>query len=246
LPAQPNALPSLRPGGHRAVADVLRIAHRGDGAEGYDPATMARIAALGTHLVEVDIRSTADDHVVVHHDPVVGTGSGSVAIGATSLRDLGAVRPAEAVLRAAADAGLGIYLDIKDVTGAALARLVGLLSSEDLLGRVILAAGEAATVARCADAAPSVPRAVLFREVDTDAVALARAARADFVHPCWEAESRPDKLLAGAWLDEVRRHGLGVICWHEERPDVLTGLLTLGVDGICTDDPALLADLATG
>lgn len=77
-----------------------------------------------------------------------------------------------------------------------------------------------------------------------DRIALARAARADFLHSCWEDESQPAKILAGPWLADVRRNGLGVVCWHEERTDVLTDLLNLGVDGICTDDPGLLADLA--
>jgi glycerophosphoryl diester phosphodiesterase len=38
---------------------------------------------------------------------------------------------------------------------------------------------------------------------------------------------------------------VGVVCWHEERPEVIAELLALGVDGICTDEPALLTRLAT-
>lgn len=243
-------LPPLRPTVGRAAGEVLQIAHRGGGGmEDYEPASLARIAALGTHLVEIDIRMTGDGQLVVHHDPEVVTDTRSAAINATSLRDLvrlapERVQPARAVIRAAEHAGLGLYLDIKDVSDSALDRLVGLLAAEDLLGLAILASADATIVAQCAAAAPAVPRSVLFRPVEVDPIELARAARADFVHPCWEAEFRPDRLLAGRWLDRVRRYGLGVICWHEERPDVLAGLLALGVDGICTDDPALLAELA--
>jgi glycerophosphoryl diester phosphodiesterase len=243
-------LPPLRPALGRTAAEVLQIAHRGvGGTEDYQPTGLARIAALGTHLVEIDIRTTGDGHLVVHHDPQVVTDTRSAAINATSMRDLDRlapqrVRPAKDVIRAAEHAGLGLYLDIKDISESALNRLIGLLAAEDLMDLAILASADATIVAQCAAAAPTVPRSVLFRPVEVDPIELARAARADFVHPCWEAELRPDKLLAGRWLDRVRRHGLGVICWHEERPDVLAELLALGVDGICTDDPTLLAELA--
>lgn len=246
-------LPSLRPTPGRAPNQVLQIAHRGGslGAEDYEPENLARIAALGTHLVEIDIRTTADGHLVVHHDAEVVSDAGTVRIEATSMRELaefapGRARPVTPVLRAAHHAGLGVYLDIKDISDPALQQLIHLLTDEDLIDGSVLASPSATTVTRCAAIAPHVPRAVLFRPIDTDPVELARTSHADFVHPCWEHESRPDKLLTGPWLDRVRRHGLGVICWHEERPDVLTELLALGVDGICTDDPALLASLTTG
>lgn len=244
-------LPPLRATVGRAAAEVLQIAHRGgDGTEDYAPASLARIAALGTHLVEIDIRMTGDGQLVVHHDPEVVTDTQSAAINTTTMRDLvrlapERIQPVRAVVRAAQHAGLGLYLDIKEVSESALNQLTGLLVAEDMLGAAILASADATIVAQCAATAPSVPRSVLFRPVDADPIELARATHADFVHPCWEAELRPDKLLAGRWLDRVRRHGLGVICWHEERPDVLAELLTLGVDGICSDDPALLAELAT-
>jgi glycerophosphoryl diester phosphodiesterase len=246
-------LPSLRPVGGRAPHEVLQIAHRGGshGAEDYAPGNLVRIAALGAHLVEIDVRATGDGHLVVHHDPEIMVDTHPARIDAMSMRDLtalapGRAQPAASVIRAARRAGLGVYLDIKDISDSALPRLIGLLTAEDMIGRTILASSDATIVARCAAAAPDVARAVLFRPVDADPIDLAHTAGADFLHPCWEHETRPDELLAGPWLDDVRRHGLGVVCWHEERPDVLTGLLALGVDGICTDDPALLAALAGG
>ncbi|MGH3926451.1 MAG: hypothetical protein ACRDTT_26910, partial [Pseudonocardiaceae bacterium] len=68
-------------------------------------------------------------------------------------------------------------------------------------------------------------------------------ARANFVHPCWEATQRPDQMLSRGWLDSARLPGLGVVCWHEERPDVLAALRDLGVDGVCTDAPERFADV---
>ena len=244
-------LPSLKPAGRRAPYQVLQIAHRGGshGAEDYEPAHLRRIAALGTHLVEIDIRTTMDGHLVVHHDPHVVASGRVIEIGAHPVGDLaalapGEVRSARSIIRAARQASLGLYVDIKDITRSEVPGLIGLLAAEDMIDRAILASADADTVAHCAVAAPDLPRAVLFRSVDEDPIELAHAARADFLHPCWESESRPGEILAGRWLADVRRNRLGVVCWHEERPDVLGELLALGVDGICTDDPALLAGLA--
>ena len=73
------------------------------------------------------------------------------------------------------------------------------------------------------------------------AMRLAASAGASYVHPCWERRSqRPDELLTEEWVAQARAAGLGVICWHEERPEVIAGLHRRGVDGICSDRPELL------
>jgi glycerophosphoryl diester phosphodiesterase len=112
-----------------------------------------------------------------------------------------------------------------------------------MTARTILASADPQTVAAFSRISDTIPRAVLFHGLAEDPVRLARQARADFIHPCWEAEEHPDRLLSPAWLDTVRAQGLGVVTWHEERPDVLVALRALGVDGICTDAPGLLADV---
>ena len=114
-----------------------------------------------------------------------------------------------------------------------------------MIDSTIFASPRSDLVALCAEVAPEVPRAVLFASTLEEPVQVAKAVAAHYVHPCWEAQSRPDHLLRGAWLDRVRAHTLGVICWHEERPDVVAGLYDLGVDGICTDIPELLTDQAS-
>jgi glycerophosphoryl diester phosphodiesterase len=245
------ALPSLRPAGRRPASDILRIAHRGGaaGAEDYRPRNLRRIARLGTHLVEVDLRTTRDGRFVAYHDPTVSVDGAKRGVGEHTLAEWRELLPdermplAEAVLAAVHDAGLGLYLDIKDVTGTGATQLGQLLAAARMTEKTILAAVDPATVALLSQVSNAVPRAVLFRDRDEDPIRLARLARADFVHPCWEDEDRPDRLLSPAWLDTVRAQGLGVVCWHEERPDVLTSLRGLGVDGICTDDPALLTEI---
>jgi len=41
-------------------------------------------------------------------------------------------------------------------------------------------------------------------------------------------------------MERVRQAGLGVILWHEERPEEIAALRRVGVDGICSNAPELL------
>lgn len=245
------ALPSLRPAGHRPPGGILRIAHRGgaSGAEDYRPANLRHIGRLGAHLVEVDVRTTRDGHLVAYHDPVARAGGHNRRVEERTLAEWRELLPAERmpsaenVFAAVREAGLGLYLDIKDVAGAWAAHLVRRLAAQDMVAKTIVASADPETVVEFSRISDVIPRAVLYRCHDEDPVRLARLARADFVHPCWEAEERPDKLLRPEWLATVRAQGLGVVCWHEERPAVLAALRDLGVDGICTDTPGLLTEV---
>jgi len=72
-------------------------------------------------------------------------------------------------------------------------------------------------------------------------VTLAQAVGAAYVHPAWEDMApQPHRLLTPDWLARVRAAGLGLVIWHEERPDEIAALRQLGVDAICSDAPDLL------
>ncbi|MEL6148805.1 MAG: glycerophosphodiester phosphodiesterase, partial [Chloroflexota bacterium] len=81
---------------------------------------------------------------------------------------------------------------------------------------------------------------ILFSSKHVNPVQIADAVQADFVHPCFERFDRPQDFISGEWMQVVRDNELGVVCWHEERPDVIHDLYELGVDGICSDNPELL------
>lgn len=242
-----SGLSTVWPEGSRAPEAILQIAHRGGagGVEDYRRAQLARVAALGAHLVVVDVRVTGDDHVVVHHDPEILVDGHPWRISEHRARDLRThvphrVHDALTLLGAVADVDLGVYVDIKSITRAGLHELLDLLAATGLHGRAILASARAEIVAECAALAPGLPRAILVRPAGANLILDVRLARASFVHPCWEHADDPVARLR-LWLDGLRQDDIGVITWREERPNVLHDLVGLGVDGICTDDPALLA-----
>lgn len=240
----------------RAPGDVLRISHRGRtsvsdvASEGDRRINIQRIADTGAHLVELDLRATRDGQLVIHHDAEFVANGRSTAVAANDLADLlrllpGGLPTVAEIFAAARQAGLGIYADIKSLSPSDIGRLARLIVSEGMADRIVLASDSTEIVAMCGDLVPDIPRSVLFRSVDEDPIGLAERTSANFVHPCWEDDARPDRHLTQAWLARVRERGLGVICWHEERPEVMSALLRLGVDGICTDEPALLTRLAS-
>jgi glycerophosphoryl diester phosphodiesterase len=82
---------------------------------------------------------------------------------------------------------------------------------------------------------------VLFGSTHINPVLLAQSVACDYVHPCWEnAAPEPHKLLTQEWMEAIQAAGLGIVCWHEERPTEIQALVRLGVDGICSDTPDVL------
>jgi glycerophosphoryl diester phosphodiesterase len=78
-------------------------------------------------------------------------------------------------------------------------------------------------------------------------VRLAAAFRADGVHLCWERRAaRPHRLLDPAAIDRLRRAGLAITLWHEEREDELRAMVAFEPDAICTNTPAVLRRIVDG
>jgi glycerophosphoryl diester phosphodiesterase len=245
-------VPSLVPR-HREREDVLRIAHRG--ADAGSIAEIERqvrgLAEVGAHFIEVDVRITRDGRLVVSHDAVVlDAGRHRRWIWDMSYGDLvkglGDAPPHsfDAVAQVISNSGVGMYCDIKSLNESSAATLGSIVTELNLTHRTVFGSQRGDLLKLVGEVAPEVPRAILLMPTSEDAVELAGALGATFVHPCWERKARPDRIIGGAWIERVRRNGLGVICWHEERPSVIEALYVMGVDGICTDNTPLLTHLA--
>ncbi len=231
---------------------VLRIAHRGASAHAPENtlAAVAKAAELGADVVEVDVQATADGVLVAIHDPDLSrttNGSGSVythTLDAVKQLDAGGGEPIptiEEVIACCRAHGLGIYFELK--LGFAATAIVPLIQRHGLHDRVIVASFRPDWLAEVKGHDPRIRTSVLFGSPYVEPVALAAAAGAQYVHPCWEHEApEPHRLLTPEWLGRVRGAGLGIITWHEERPSEIAALRRLGVDGICSNAPELLLD----
>ncbi len=230
----------------------LRIGHRG--AAAYAPhntlAGFRKAAELGADMVELDVQRSADDQTVVIHDMFVKTPDGLLLpVHAATLEelrriDLGGgerIPVLREALETCRELNLGVYIELKE--GGAARGVIEELAFLDYGDHCVVGSFRPDWVADFTAAASHVAGSILFGAKAIDgprAVQLARACAAAYVHPCWESDLHPSALLTPEWLGAVRSAGLGVITWHEERPDEIAELKRLGVDGICSDRPELL------
>lgn len=230
---------------------VLRIAHRGASAYAAENSLAAIVAAaeLGADMVEIDIRTTADDVPIVIHDGslmrmhgVEGDVSDLTMDELCRLTASGSpVISFDEAVALCRELQLGLYLDIKRLTVAAARSMFAALDERHYLKHTIFGSFRPDYLADIKAARPDARTSVLFGAVHIDPVKLAGAVNADYVHPCWEHRAEePHKLLTPAWIESVRAANLGIVCWHEERPAEIAALMALGVDAICSDKPELL------
>jgi glycerophosphoryl diester phosphodiesterase len=204
---------------------------------------------LGADMVEFDLQRTADGHVVLAHDAWLVDDLGRVRpirhsrldeLLAIDLGDGERVPTLDQALELCRDEQLGAYIEIKE--GSVLPALAAALEVHDMAGYTIVGSFRPDWLAEWKALAPKAATSILFSSTHLDPVQLARSIDAQYVHPCWERFPDPSALLTPGWIAAVREAGLGIICWHEERPEQIAALRRLGVDGICSDAPELLLD----
>lgn len=215
---------------------TMVIAHRGASARERENTVAAFELAvqLGADAVELDVRRTADDRLVVHHDACVPDGRVIRNTPAAELPDH--VPTLDAALDACA--GMAVNIEIKNDpsepdhdpsdwvawhVGSALARRGG-------GPRWLISSFRLATVDQVRRVAPAVRTAWLTLGLDADVIATTRAHGHTIVHP-WEAALSLDALRA------AHGAGLTVNTWTCDEPDRISELLGWGIDGICTNVP---------
>ena len=227
-----------------------RIAHRGASAHAPENtlAAFRKAAALGADMVELDVQISADGVAVVIHDATVDRFPGHA--GEVRRKTLAELRTIDAgqgeriptleeAIQVCREELLWMYIELK--SGEAVDAVAQAFQKHNLFQWALVGSFRPDWVAEIKRLDPRIQTSILFHSPHVDPVALARSVNADFVHPCWEkAVPQPHTLLTPEWMQQVREAGLGVILWHEERPDEIAALRRVGVDGICSDAPELL------
>lgn len=252
-----NPRPDLTPLDRSQRTRTLGIAHRG--ASAYAPENsmdaFAKAAEMGADMIEVDVRLTRDGvPVVIHDEAMRRTYNINRMVADLSLDDLRRMIPTEQVpvptftqvARVCADLKIGLYIDLKALDSIAGLSIINSIDKYGLLDYCIAGSFRPDWVAEIKKFEPRLKTSILFGSTALDPVLLAQAVHCDYVHPCWEnAAQQPHKLLTAEWMERVRRANLGVVCWHEERPDEIAALATIGVDAICSDTPDVLMSILT-
>jgi glycerophosphoryl diester phosphodiesterase len=218
----------------------LVIAHRGSHGAGVGENTMAafeRAQALGADMIELDVRRTADDELVVLHDHEVGeTAVGSLSLEALRERARTDVpRLTEVLEWASGRVGLDVELK-EDGYVPRVAELLAAFASGGG-GRLLVTSFIDPVLAELARLGSSLPRGLLIGFSAAGAIARAQACGADAV-------VLQAKLVSDALLDEVVDARLECLVWDfmaaaAGHPELLSDPR---VSGVITDDvPGALA-----
>jgi glycerophosphoryl diester phosphodiesterase len=228
----------------------LVIAHRGASAYAPENTLLAfrRAMELGADLSELDLHLSRDGALVVmHSDRVDQTTNGHGEIKDLTLAELQALDagrgepvPTLQQVIALVRARHGLYIELK-AKGTPRAT-VDLLRRENFTGRnqVIVGSFQPDLVRQTKEFEPALAVSLLVGPVypAPELIELAQAARADYIHLCWENRApHPHQLLTPELLNALHAAGLGIVLWHEERQDELAVLRTLDVEAICTNTP---------
>jgi glycerophosphoryl diester phosphodiesterase len=217
------------------MPDPLVIGHRGASGHAYENSAAAfrRAVELGAGAVELDIHTTRDGVLLVHHDPVIR--------GAGEIRDLTAAALAEHRLPngepipTLAEAlallqGLEVWIEVKTLPPEADATLFAALDQGPTPERYAVHGFDHRIVARLGDRRPQLRRGVLLASYLLDTLSVVRGAGADTL---WMEAPLIDEAL----VDELHQDGLELVAWTANEEPAIRRLMALGVDGICSNYP---------
>jgi glycerophosphoryl diester phosphodiesterase len=219
------------------------VAHRGSSAAHAENSWAAFEAAVtdGADMIECDVQRTRDGVLVIRHDLAIG----DQRVAERTFADIEAMEPGQVRLDALLDwvprKAIGLLVEIKDPD---CAMVVGeMVAASSWRERIVVGGFHWPALAAVKARLPEVRTSLMMGSVvaPEDLARLARAYRADCVHPCWEARSpHPHRLVDAIAIKLLRDAGLTVILWHEERESELRALVALRPDAICTNVPAML------
>jgi glycerophosphoryl diester phosphodiesterase len=215
---------------------TLVIAHRGASRAEPENTVVAfrRAVELGADGVELDVRRTLDDRLVVHHDAHLPDGA---VIRHTRFGDLPAHVPS---LGAALDACDGVFVNVEikndpddpdfDPSEWVAHRTVLELERRRTDPRWLISSFRLETVARCRSLLPLARTAWLADRVGRPEIERTAAAGHVAIHPSVEH-------LDADTVRAAHSTGLAVNTWTCDDPERIRELIAWGVDGICTNVP---------
>ena len=219
------------------------VAHRGSSARHADNSWPAFEAAAreGADAIECDVQATQDCVIVVRHDLVID----DCLVADLSFAEIKARAPGTVVLADllafAESSPIDLLVEIKDPNAAgAVAQMIDANARRD---RIVVASFHGPALAAIKATTPNVQTSFMMGSVagPEELIRLAAAFRVDGVHLCWERRAaRPNRLLDRTAIDRLRRAGLAITLWHEEREDELRAMVAFEPDAICTNTPTVL------
>lgn len=213
----------------------LRIAHRGVRSAGLENSLAAfRAAVENTRLavagVELDVHSTLDGKIVVHHDPALPSG---LSIATATAADVAAELlhgglPAPTLEASLAVLGkLRVYVEAKGIAASADAELLRVMRSGPNPGGYQIHAFDHRIIARLSAQTADFGYGVLSTSWPVDPVSPVWSAGAQVL---WQQWQMVDREL----MERCNDRGIKLIAWTVPEGEV-ERMAGLGVHGVCMD-----------
>ena len=214
---------------------VAIIAHRGASGHAFENSLSAFALAkqLRAEAVELDIHSTADGVLLVHHDEAVaGIGViGEQPHDAFVRHRLPNGEPIPTLGQVLEDLGpFDVWIEVKTLAPRWDARLLQVMRAGPSPERYAVHGFDHRIIGRLGAQAPFLRRGVLQSSYPVDLLAPIDAVGADTL---WQETHLIDRAMVAAL------HGAGkrIIAWTANEPAEIARLAGLGVDGICGNYP---------
>ncbi|MGH1491370.1 MAG: glycerophosphodiester phosphodiesterase [Acidimicrobiales bacterium] len=231
---------------------VRVIAHRGASSTHHENTLEAFRAAVdhGAHGIELDVRLSADEVLIVHHDAHLADGSLVRELTVDELPDW--VPTLGEALDVAGD--LWVNVEIKNVpdepdfdadhqisvavAGLIAASLAQPSENTAAADRFMVSSFNVDSVERIRELDQSIPLALLVWGQANPASLIGRAVDHGFqaIHP-------HDILVDRSFVERSKEAGLQVNVWTVDDPERIVELADFGVDGIITNVPALAVEV---
>ncbi len=217
---------------------TLVIGHRGASSTHPENTIDAFVACrdLGADGIELDVRRSADDVLVVVHDAVLPDGR---TVRATPADELPPSIPLLADVFEAAGS-MFVNVEIKndpsdpdyDAEFGISVAVAGLIAAYGMHDRVIVSSFDFTTILRLKAADPTIPIGWLtYGEAEPRRlIERAESHGAAAIHP-------HHLQVDEAFVERAAAANLAVYTWTVDDPDRIRSLAALGVDGVITNDP---------
>lgn len=220
----------------RSGATPLVIAHRGASSIELENSLAAFRAAApqGADGVELDVHSTADGELIVHHDETIG----ATPIPQSSAKTIAALRlkngepvPTLAQALAAIPPRLRVFIEVKTLDPRWDARLFEAMDRGPNPSGYAIHGFDHRIVRRLREKRPGLPCGVLSSSYPVRPLAALQDAGASIL---WQERTVTDDMLVRGLHDADAR----LFVWTVDEPADLARFIALGVDGLCTNFPA--------
>jgi glycerophosphoryl diester phosphodiesterase len=215
----------------------LALAHRGDWSEARENTVAAFRAAerAGADMIELDVRRTADDGVVVMHDPTLERVWGSpLAVADSTLAELCRVQGVTSLDEALGSVAVPVMVDftLTDVVDPAL----DVIRRAEALDRVLFSGGNVDGHRRLRELAPTARIALTWKERKLPPGGLLDELSIEYFNPPWGH-------VGERVVELMRERGCKVSTWTVDDPVEMRRVVDCGVDAVITNRVAELVAL---